>query len=69
MSEQELRTALDECRKKLEQARREAIYEVETFLEEHELEIHETARRGDESRCQGPAHLDILRSLLDRGER
>ena len=67
MSEQELRTALDECRKKLEQARREAIYEVETFLEEQELEIHEIARRGDESRCQGPAHPDILRSLLDRG--
>jgi len=56
----------NEIERLIQQARRDAIYEVETFLEENQIALFQWDHRGDEKVIGEEVSVHIIRKLLEK---
>jgi hypothetical protein len=52
----------------IKKARRDTVYAVETFLEDHEIALFYTYMKGDERLVGDRANTDIIRRVLEEDE-
>jgi len=57
---------MTETSEQIKKARREAVYDVEAFLEDEGLALYYTRYKGDEQLPGEQVGLDIIRRVLER---
>ena len=59
---------MTETSEQIKKARREAVYDVEAFLEDEGLALYYTRYKGDEQLPGEQVGLDIIRRVLEEDE-